>query len=452
MRSQAEFSLGGRNAPWWAASVAVAAGEISTLTLVGLPAAAFRGGWGALQVLIGSTAARLLVASVLLPPLFGAASPSIYGFLGERVGPRTRAAAASLFVVTRLLSGAARLMAGGIVVSALLDCPLWAALFPLAAASGVILTAGGVRAVVWLGFAQAVAAVVAAAGAIGYLAAHVEGGLAGIWVLASQQGSLDVLKLAPSDGHFFADPSLLWACVFSGLFGGAASFCADQETAQRLLCARGEGEARRALIVSVAWSALIVILYLFLGSGLFAFYRLHPGVSLPARVEHLFPQFAATVLPPALRLLVLVSVSLVALDLPLVGMATAIVSDGYRLIRPRLSERRYLGAARLTSAALAALLAVVAWLFARAGGSLWVALKISAITLGPLLGAFIAAERLEAPSDRATAGALIAMVAVCAILLALSERGSIALASTWLVVYGTIGTAGLAWGLAPLIK
>ena len=54
-------------------------------------------------------------------------------------------------------------------------------------------------------------------------------------------------------------------------------------------------------------------------------------------------------------------------------------------------------------------------------------------------------------SDRATAGAMGAMVLVCAALLALAERGSVALASSWLVVYATIGTVGLAWGLAPLL-
>lgn len=450
MRSLADFSPGKKGAPWWAASVAFAAGELSALTVVGLPAAAFRGDWTPAQLLIGSAAARVLVAYALLPSLFSARPRTAYGWLSERVGPLTGAAGIGLFFATRLLGGAARLMAAGIAVAALLGCQLWQALIPLALVAGAALSWGGVRAVVWLGGLQAAAAGAAALGALGYLSAHVDGGIAGIWQLAQQSG-LELVRVSPSGARFFADPGLLWACVVSGLFGGAATFGADQEQVQRLLCARDLHDARKALLVSVVWGAILVVAHLLLGAGLLAFYRLHPGLSLPTRPEHVYPHFAATAAPAAVRWLTLVSLALISLDVPVVSMAAVAVGDVYRALRPRLSEKHGLEAARVCAAVFTAWLAIMAWVFARAGGSLWLALKIGAITLGPLLGAFIVAATHERPDDRATASAMAAMVAVCAALLALAERGSISLASTWLVAYGAVGVAGLSWGLAPLL-
>ncbi len=105
------FFLGGRRLPWPAAGLALVAAEVSVLTVVGLPAAAFREDWTYLQFFLGAAAARVLVALVLVPALFAGGGVTPYAWLGARFGPWTRTATAGAFIVTRLLGSSVRLLA-----------------------------------------------------------------------------------------------------------------------------------------------------------------------------------------------------------------------------------------------------------------------------------------------------------------------------------------------------
>ncbi len=69
-RDLEDYFLAGRRTPWLAASLSIVGTETSTLTFVGVPAIAFTGNLGFLQVAAGYVLGRLLVAWWLVPAYF----------------------------------------------------------------------------------------------------------------------------------------------------------------------------------------------------------------------------------------------------------------------------------------------------------------------------------------------------------------------------------------------
>ena len=66
-KSVSDYFLGGGQLPWPALALSIVATETSTLTFIGIPAMAYSGNWGFLQVAIGYIIGRYLVAMWLLP-------------------------------------------------------------------------------------------------------------------------------------------------------------------------------------------------------------------------------------------------------------------------------------------------------------------------------------------------------------------------------------------------
>ena len=109
-KSTADFFLGGRKIPWWAACLSFVATEISAVTLISVPAIAYMENWEYAQFFIGSFLARLVIAFLFIPAFYHYNCTSIYEFLKYRFGPETQIAGSILFFITRLLASGVRLM------------------------------------------------------------------------------------------------------------------------------------------------------------------------------------------------------------------------------------------------------------------------------------------------------------------------------------------------------
>ena len=68
--STADFFLGGRKIPWWAACLSFVATEISAVTLIAVPAVAYMENWEYAQFFIGSFLARIVIAFLFIPAFY----------------------------------------------------------------------------------------------------------------------------------------------------------------------------------------------------------------------------------------------------------------------------------------------------------------------------------------------------------------------------------------------
>lgn len=436
-----DWLLAGRSVPSWAAAASFAATEFSAMTILGVPVVAFREDWSSLQFFAGSVAARVLVAAVFAPLFHASEAPTVYGWLGSRFGPLTRRAAAALFFLTRLLASSVRLMVAGAAVGALSGLGAVPAVLALALAGALYVRRGGLKAVVWTNVYQL--AVVAGAGllTVAFLVHRIDGGLGGALGLAQRADKLDL-----GGAGFLA----FLAALVNGFFGAAGSFATDQEMAQKLITTRSPAEARRAGLLSIALSGASLLLFLFVGTLLWVFYKQNPGLALPEPLDRLYPHFAGAAMPRFVRGAVLMAVVMAAVDSPLASLSSAFVADVWSP-RAAPSEEETLATARRASDVSAAALALLACWLAGHEGALWLAFKVGGATYGALLGVFALGVWSPRRGDRSGAAALVVTALVCGLLLPLCESGVLPFGWSWLVPFGAALSAGLGYSLAPVI-
>jgi len=457
-RDTTDFFLARRRVPWWAACLSFLATEISAVTIISVPATAYSENWEYAEFFVGSSLAKLAVAYLFIPAFYRHDVTTIYEFLRDRFGRRSQVAASLFFFVTRLAGSGARLTMTAVAVGYLIGVPLVPTIAAFTVVSVLYIATGGVQAVVWTNVFQALVFLAAGGATLVYLLGHIVGGLGAVVATASAAGRLTMIDWGPSIGapDFWAraltNPNIVWVALLNGLFGATAAFGTDHDLMQRLLTVETRRASQRTLALTPLGTLLTLLIYLGLGSGLFAYYSQHPAPAL-SRTDEILPHFVRFVMPSLLRGFMLAAIVLSSIDSPLGSLSASFVTDIYRpwLVGGR-DERHYLFVSRAAVLAFGLILAVIAWAFAFVPGQmLWNVFKIAGVTSGSLLGVFLLGLLTRRPvADNANVIAMVAMSVVNLTLLLLSETGTLRFAWSWLVVLGTFGTMGLAVALSSL--
>lgn len=337
------FFLGGRKMPAWAVAMSFAATTLSAATFIGYPEAAFKEG-GNLTLLaheVSKLLAALIIAVIFLPALYRAGSVTVYGYLGQQVGPGAAQAASAMFLVGRLLASGARLFIAGIAFSLILynnlePANLITAIIVFGVVGTLYTTMGGIKAVIWTDTLQIIVVVGAVVLSIVLL-------LNAIPLSAGEM--VEVIGAEKKDVIFdttldFSKGNTLWAAIALTVFY-AAAFGTDQDMAQRLLTCKSLKHCVRSLIGAILVSIPITILFLFAGLLLFFFYSKPElmGAAAPddliADAREVYPRFLLNELPMGVRGLAiagLFAAAMSSLDSAINAMASSVSAD---LITPR---------------------------------------------------------------------------------------------------------------------
>lgn len=386
-----DYFVGDRRLPWWAVSFSVVATETSALTFISIPALAYVGNLGFLQIAFGYFIGRVAVSALLLPRYYQGELVTAYALLEQRFGVGTRRFASVTFMATRALAASVRVFATSIPLALLLGPILPAhwlaptAILVLSAASVVYTYFGGTRAVVWTDVVQMTTYLLGGVAALVLLGMHVDGGWTAIF---SRAGDVHKLKLINMSFEL-NDPHTLWAGLLGGGFLSMASHGADQLIVQRLLSARDLRDARRALLTDAVVVILQFALFLFVGVGLWAYYN---GQTF-AQSDRIFPTFIVTVMPPGLRGLIVAALTAAAMGTisnSLTALAAATTHDLWLpLSKRRAEDPETLRAGRRFTLIWAVVLIGAALLYREQGTPVVeIALAIASFTYGPLLGGF----------------------------------------------------------------
>ncbi|MBT8479696.1 MAG: sodium:solute symporter [Gemmatimonadetes bacterium] len=439
-RDLEDYFLAGRRTPWFAASLSIVGTETSTLTFVGVPAIAYTGNLGFLQVAAGYVLGRLLVAWWLVPAYFEGRIHTAYELLAHRFGERVRRFSSAIFLVSRVLADGVRLFATALVLQALLPMPLPVAILLVTGVTLYYTMRGGLRAVIWNDAVQLVVYVGGAALAAWILLRALPGGWSGVFPELRTAGKLGVFDF----GWNWTRPYTFWAGILGGAVLTMATHGTDQMFVQRLLACRSASDARKAVVTSGILVFGQMALFLIIGSLLFAFYAEFPPSTPFESADQVFARFIATEMPAGLGGLVIAAVFAAAMSTLSSSMSSLASASTFDFDRGETrSDESALRASRLLTAGWAAALAGVAVL-ARAWGSVLEAgLTITSITFGPVLGVFgLAAAGRRVREDHV----IVAMVGGLAV--ATAARLLTPLAWTWLTPLGAVVTFGLGWLLS----
>ena len=330
------FFLGGRRMPAWAVAMSFAATALSAATFIGGPEYAYKNDLTLLVYELGKVLGALLVCALFLPAIYRAGSVTVYGYLGQRIGPGAAYASSIMFLLGRLLASGSRLFIAGTAFSLILYGNLEPAnLITAIIVFGVIGTLytalGGIKAVIWTDTLQLIIVVGAVLVTIVLLLQAIPMP-AGEIAQAIQAEGKDTVVDTSFD---LSKGNTLWAALALTVFY-AAAFGADQDMAQRLLTCKSLKQSIGSLIGAIVVSIPITALFMIAGLLLYVFYARPDlmGDAAPAQAvsdaRQVYPQYLLNELPMGVRGLAmagLFAAAMSSLDSVINAMASSVSSD-----------------------------------------------------------------------------------------------------------------------------
>jgi SSS family solute:Na+ symporter len=203
-----------------------------------------------------------------------------------------------------------------------------------------------------------------------------------------------------------------WTMAIYGLFFYLQKYTADQTVVQRYLAAKTDRSALRGIAMGAALCLPVWTAFMFIGSLLWAFYRL-TGEHLPAAItkpDQVFPHFMVTQMPAGVAGLFLAALfgaamSMLASDLNCLGVI--IVEDFYGHFAPASTDQKRLRVGKIAVASCGLLAIAVALRLCNSQGSaLSLYYLITAVVAGGLAGLFLLAFLIR------RAGRTVALIAI----------------------------------------
>lgn len=447
-----DYFLGARNLPAWAILLSIVATETSAITVISIPGTGARGDLTFLQLALGFIVGRVAVAVWLLPGYFRGDQETAYARLESRFGVGTRRTMSGIFLVTRFLGDGVRVFASAIPLALVTGWSAPVSIAVIGLVTMVYTWFGGFKAVVWADVLQLSVYLAGGVVALG-IAWHMAGGVEAALTTAYASHKLRLIDPELSLTHTYT----LVGGVLGGAMLSAASHGTDHLIVQRLLATRSLADARRALIGSGIVVFGQFLLFLLVGSAIWAA-ALAPD-TMPS--DQIFPRFVIDHLPPGLAGLVVAGILAAAMGThssAINALASSLTHDFYVGWTGRRDPVHLLRVGRLFSAAWAVLLVLGAMAFYAYDSQgrtpvVVLALSIASIAYGGLLGAYVLAGKWSRTEGRdVIAGVAVSVAVMLVIFFARSlalQRGlewlapAGRLAWPWYVPLGTLITVAV---------
>jgi SSS family transporter len=418
-----DYFLGARDLPTFAILFSIVATETSALTVISVPTIGARGDLTFIQLAFGYLIGRIGVAAWLLPGYFEGTQETAYQRLERRFGVRSRRVVSIVFLITRFLGDGVRIFAGAIPLALLTGWSIPTAIVAMGIVTLVYTWFGGLKAVVWADVVQL--AIYVAGGVVAlWIAWNMAGGMSHSLALSAAAGKLRLLDLHVN----LTDTYTLIGGIIGGALLSAASHGTDHLIVQRLLATRSLRSAQRALVGSGVVVILQFLLFLLVGSAIWA-----AGLA-PDNVQGdtIFPRFIIEHLPSGLAGLVVAGILAAAMSTissSINALASSVTHDLYAGITGRTDPAHLLKVGRAFSAAWGlALVGAALFFFYFASGTdtpvVVLALSIASITYGALLGTYILAGRWpQAAGEDAIRAVVVTVLAMLIVVFAKQLAG-----------------------------
>jgi len=425
-RDTEHFMAAGRSLPGWAVGLSIFGTYLSSNTFIGYPGIAYGGTWNRFVFSLSLPLAAWIAVKWFVPFYRKSGEISAYHHLERRFGPWARSYALACY----LLMQVARMGAVMFGVAIALDALTGWGMAPIIIAMGALVTLytllGGIEAVIWTDVAQSIVLVVGAVVVAVMLLVGMPGGPRTVLDTGLHFGKFSLGSFGPS-----LSESTFWVVLLYGIFANLKNFGIDQSFVQRYHTARDEAAAGRSVWMAALLYIPISLLFLFIGTCLFAYYQHPSNTRLIAEIKRdvaaerlagerdeldadayarkldetaaglgskdigdkVLPYFIVRKLPPGLAGLLFAAIfaaAMSSIDTSLNSSATVILSDFYkRYLRPRAGERESMHVLHGATLAWGAVGTGVALAMIGQKSLLDAWWKLSGIFTGAILGLFL---------------------------------------------------------------
>ncbi|HTA27403.1 MAG TPA: sodium:solute symporter [Bacteroidia bacterium] len=383
------FFLAGRKSPWYLIAFGMIGSSISGVTFISVPGAVGTTAFSYFEVVLGYMIGYWVIGWVLLPMFYRLQLTSIYTYLKGRFGFFGYKTGASFFLLSRIIGAAFRLY---VAVEVLQICIFnqWGIPFLVNATGMVALIwlytrKGGMKTIIWTDALQTTFLIAALVGTIYLICQSMHFNISGL--ISSVQNS-------PHSQIFFWDwksPQSFYKQFASGIFIAIAMTGLDQDMMQKNLTCKSIGEAQKNIFSFSIIQAVVVFMFLVLGSLLYTFTTAN-HIAMPAKPDDLYPTLATqgSFGTPVAFLFVmgLIAASFASADSALTALTTSFCVDILNISQKdqleQLKMRKYVHILM----AVSLIVVIVIYKLINDPIIIQAVFKVAGYTYGPLLGLY----------------------------------------------------------------
>jgi SSS family transporter len=301
-----DYFLGGRKMNWFLVGISMFATSFSSISFLGLPQ---RGAYQDFSFYLTILFIPFVITPILwwifVPMFVRLKVSSGYEYLGRRFGLPAQKIGSGLYCVYAIGWMGTMLYAIALTlqtVMGLTHAQYYFMLIGIGIFATLYTVMGGLKAVIWTDVLQAVVLGGAIIGVILLAISHIDGGWSAFWAIASEHNKfqmfhLDSDLLAPEN---FTGRNTVFTAAAFGLFMYLPGYAVSQNMIQRYVCTGSLARGRGVVLLNALINTGMGLLFLLVGTALFAFYNQTGGVGLPvagvaiAKEDQILPYFTAT--------------------------------------------------------------------------------------------------------------------------------------------------------------
>ncbi|TWT34863.1 sodium:solute symporter [Blastopirellula retiformator] len=340
------YMAASRSMSGWVVGLSIFGTYVSSISFIALPGKAYASNWNAIAFSISLPLAAWVATRWFVPYYREGNAISAYEHLETRFGTWARTYAAVCYLLTQVARMGSVMYLLALPLHQLLGWNIPLLIFVTGGLTTLYTLLGGIEGVIWT---DALQSLVLATGAIVcaiLIPYSMPEGPSQLMAIATEHNKFSLGSLAP----VLTAPTF-WVVLVYGLFINLQNFGIDQSYIQRYIAAKSDGDARRSVWLGAIVYVPISILFLWIGTSLFAYYGARPELLPPAlqaeiaegKGDGVFPYFIVAGLPVGVSGLLVAAIFAAAmstLSTSLNGAATLTLADFYkRFLRPEASEK-----------------------------------------------------------------------------------------------------------------
>ena len=427
-----EFTSAGRSLPGWVVGMSIFATYVSSISYLGYPGKAFSGDWNAFVFSLSIPIASYFAARYFVPFYRSQDSISAYSFLENRFGLWARIYASSCYLLTQIARTGSILYLLALPMNVLLGWHIQTIIVVTSVAIVLYSMLGGMKAVIWTEAIQGIILIGGALVCMFILLFDMPGGPVQTFSIAMEDGKFSLGSFGSS-----LSESTFWVCLIYGIFTNLQNYGIDQSYVQRYHTAKNEKEAKFSALFGGYLFIPVSAVFFMIGTGLYAFYKVHPGI-LPDGVgaDYVFPFFIVNELPVGLTGLLIASIfaaGMSTIATSVTSSSTIILTDYYQRFRKHAGNRERMLVLKLSSVGVGVAGILVAFAFMSVQSALDAWWALASIFSGGMLGLFLLGYiSRKARNFDAVLGVVCGVILVCWIVISPFVHANLA------IVFGTL--------------
>ena len=410
-KSSSAFTLGDRNIPAWVVGMSIFATFVSSISYLALPGNAFQSNWNAFVFSLSLPVAAFMAVKFFVPLYRKVNSPSAYTFLENRFGPWARVYVSTFYLLTQLMRIGTILYLLALTVHAISGWDVKIIIIVTGITVMLYSMLGGLQAVVWTDAIQGIVLIGGALACAFYILLNMPEGPGQMFTLAIEHQKFSL-------GSFGLDlsRSTFWVVFIYGIFINLQNYGIDQNYVQRYIAAKTDKEAKRSAFFGGMLYIPVSLLFLFIGTALFAFYE-SGAASLPPELldvtksDRIFPFFIVTQLPAGLTGLLIAAIfaaGMSTISTSYNSSATVFLTDYYqRYFKKQASDKQAMKVLYISSVIISILGISIAIVMINVKSALDTWWKLASVFSGGMLGLFLLAAFSK---SRHVLGAVIGVI------------------------------------------